>query len=186
MPAMLSLQAINREPITVYINSAGGDVFVAESIIRLLRASNQDSAPPCRIITVAAERASSAAADMLSAGDYAIAFPATTIFYHGVRQSLADPITVEFGASLTERLKISNDRSAMKLAKDTEWRFMFRFVMMRGRFGPYRDKVHKPSMTDLDCFIGLISEHLSEYAGELVSRARERHGRYSSLLEAFH
>lgn len=186
MPAILSLQATNRDPITVYINSGGGDVFMAESIIRLLRVSNQDSDPSCRVITVAIDRASSAAADMLSGGDYAIAFPDAMIFYHGVRHSLADPVTVEFGASLTERLKISNDRSAMKLAKDTEWRFMFRFVMMRGQFGAYREKVHKLSMTDLDCFIGLISEHLSEYAGELVSRARERHGRYSSLLEAFH
>lgn len=38
-------------------------------------------------------------------------------------------------------------------------------------------------MSDLDCFVALISEKLSEQARELVSRARQRHGRYKSLLD---
>ena len=182
-PRIIQLQANSRDPITVYIDSRGGNVASAESIIRLLASSNQNSDPPCRIITVVTGRAASAAADLLSSGNYAIAYPEATIFYHGVRQSLPDPVTVEFGSALTESLKISNDRSAMALARRTEWRFMFRFVMMKHQFGDFRARISDPAKSDLDCFVGLVCEHLSSQAMKLVSRARERHGRYSSLLD---
>jgi ATP-dependent protease ClpP protease subunit len=133
-PSIISFQAISRAPITICINSPGGDVNAADAIMRLIRASNQDTVPGCRVITVAIDRASSAAADMLSAGDYVLASPESVIFYHGVRTFPADPVTEEFGASLTERLKISNDRSAVKLTRNTESRFMFRFVMLKPDF----------------------------------------------------
>jgi len=112
-----------------------------------------------------------------------VAYPESTIFYHGVRQTLATPVTVEFGSALTERLKISNDQSAMALARKTEWRFMFRFVMMTPEFTTLRQTTNRPSLTPLDSFIELISQNLSWYANELVKRARERHGRYHKLLD---
>jgi ATP-dependent protease ClpP protease subunit len=133
-PQIIKLQAASRNPITVFIDSRGGDVAIGELILKLLNASNQDSAPPCQIITVVTHRASSAAADLLSAGDYAIAYPESVIFYHGVRQSLVDPVTVEYGSALTDSLRISNDQSAMVLARKTEWRFMFRFVTLQAQF----------------------------------------------------
>jgi ATP-dependent protease ClpP protease subunit len=182
-PKILALQAASRNPLTVYIDSRGGNVSSAELILRLLQASDQNSSAPCRIITVVTNRASSAAADLLSSGDYAIAFSESTVFYHGVRQSLVDPLTVEFGSALTERLKISNDQSAMALARKSEGRFMFRFVMMKHKFDEVRQKLGKPALTDLDCFISLISDNLTERAAEVVTRAKDRHGRYSSLLD---
>jgi ATP-dependent protease ClpP protease subunit len=181
-PKIIALQAANRNPITLYIDSRGGNVSSTELILRLLTASDQNAAAPCRIITVVTNRASSAAADLLSSGDYAIAFSESTVFYHGVRQSLVDPLTVEFGSALTESLKISNDQSAMALARKSEGRFMFRFVMMKHRFEEVRQKLPPTSRSDLDCFIALISEKLSARALNVVTRAQERHGRYSSLL----
>lgn len=182
-PKIIALQAANRNPITVYIDSRGGNVSSAELILRLLQASDQNSAAPCRIITVVTNRASSAAADLLSSGDYAIAFSESAVFYHGVRQSLADPLTVEFGSALTESLKISNDQSAMALARKSEARFMFRFVMMKHEFDGARQKLSRPALSDLDCFIALISEKLTSRALKLITRAQERHSRYSSLLD---
>jgi hypothetical protein len=151
------LQAKNRAPITVYIDSRGGNVVSSEFLLQLLNATNQDRDSPCRVITVCTNRASSAAADLLSAGDYAIAYPESTIFYHGVRQAVPDPVTAEFGSVLVESLKISNDQSAMALVRKTEWRFMFRFVMTKSQFPNIRTDLAKPTMTDLDCFLHVIS-----------------------------
>jgi ATP-dependent protease ClpP protease subunit len=182
-PSIIKLQNANRGPITVYIDSRGGSVFSAELILRLLSASNQNGDPPCRIITVVTNRAASAAADLLSSGDYAIALPESTILYHGVRTSLIDPLTVELGSAVTESLKISNDRYAMALARRAEGRFMFRFVMTKHAFSNFRQKAGKPNLSDLDCFLGIISQALTHPAQKILERARERHIRYSSLLD---
>jgi hypothetical protein len=151
-PSIVRLQNANRDPITVYIDSRGGSVLSAELVLRLLTASNQNGDPPCRIITVVTNRAASAAADLLSSGDYAIALPESTILYHGVRTSLIDPLTVELGSAVTESLKISNDRYAMALARKAEGRFMFRFVMMKHAFSNFREKTVKPQPERLRLF----------------------------------
>src|SRR3989442_15484916 len=85
-PQILKLQSLNRQPITVYIDSPGGAVISMEHILRLLKLSNQDAESPCHIITAVTMRAASAAADLLSSGDYAIAYPTSTVLYHGLRR----------------------------------------------------------------------------------------------------
>jgi ATP-dependent protease ClpP protease subunit len=182
LPTILKLQTV-REPITVYIDSRGGNLESAELLLRLLTASNQDGAPPCRIITVVTNQASSAAADFLSSGDYAIALPGTSIFYHGVRQSSAEPVTVEAGSALTERLKISNSQSAMALARKTEQRFMYLFVVTRTGFQAHRESVNNSTKTDLACFVSIIMQKLTPYAQRLVERALVRQTRYDALLD---
>ncbi len=74
-PGILELTAQNRDPITVFINSSGGSLEVSEGILSLLRRTTQDDSRASRIITVAAPKAKSAAANLLSAGDFAIAYP---------------------------------------------------------------------------------------------------------------
>ena len=119
-PQIITLCRQDREPITAYIDSRGGSVASAESILRLLQSTDQDGASACRLITVVTGHAASAAADLLSSGDYAIAHPESTILYHGVRTSLNDPLTMEIASVITESLKISNDRYAMTLARKSE------------------------------------------------------------------
>jgi ATP-dependent protease ClpP protease subunit len=182
-PRIVALQAESRDPITVYIDSNGGDVAAAEQILRLLTSSNQDADRACRIVTVVTNLAASAGADLLSSGDYAMALPYATIFYHGVRSPLPYPITVEFGSELTERLKIANSQSAMLLARKTEARFMFRFVTLKNKFGSVRAELSQPTLTDLECFLRLISDQLTKQAQDLLNRARKRYTRYSDLLE---
>jgi hypothetical protein len=71
-PQVLDLTSRSRAPITVFIGSPGGNAAVGERIMSLLRSADQDGEPACRIIAVALSKAQSAAADLLSAGDFAI------------------------------------------------------------------------------------------------------------------
>ncbi|WP_348260154.1 hypothetical protein, partial [Salmonella enterica] len=82
------------------------------------------------ILTAVTTRASSAAADLLSSGDYAIAFPDTTVLFHGVRTFEQSPLTVETTSLLANFLRINNSVYAMSLARKTEDRFAFRYVIL--------------------------------------------------------
>lgn len=137
-PEIISLHSQTREPITVFIDSPGGRVDLKETLLQLLKASNQDFADPCHLITVVTSRAASAAADLLSSGDYAIAYPESTVLYHGVRMPGERALTAEITSFLAEMLRLRNDRYAMDLARTIEFRFMYRFVTSRGQFQAIR------------------------------------------------
>lgn len=181
-PQIVALSAVSREPITVFIDSQGGSVASAEAILRMLQATDQDSSPVCHLITVVTGEASSAAADLLSSGDYAIAYPESSILFHGVRRSLSNPVTVEVASFLSESLKLSNDRYAMTLAKKSETRFMFRYFLLRSEFAAYRTKINKPHFTDLECFLDLVKEKTSYRAAKIIDLAWKRYVRYNALL----
>lgn len=182
-PQIVTLQSENRSPITIYIDSPGGFTTNAESLWRLLNASNQDLAPPCRIITVVTSRAASAAADLLSSGDYAIAFPQSTILYHGVRTFRDIPLTVETTSLIASLLRTTNETYAMELMRKIEFRFMFRFLISKNQFDRIRQKNPTKQMTDTECFQSIISDSLSERAKKLFETARARQGRYDALLD---
>jgi ATP-dependent protease ClpP protease subunit len=183
-PEIVNLTSRSRSPITVYIDSRGGSVASAELILKLLQVTDQDGAAPCWLITVVTSRAASAAADLLTSGNYAIAYPDSSILYHGVRTSLNE-VTVETASLMAESLKISNDRYAMALARKSEWRFMFRFMGLRSKFPEHRTKVNKPKHSELDCFIDLVSDNLSEKAIKILKQAHGRYQRYNSLISHF-
>jgi ATP-dependent protease ClpP protease subunit len=182
-PAIMQLCANNREPISVYIDSRGGSPQSAETILRLLKATNQDNEQGCHVITVVTTRAASAAADLLSAGDYAIALPDTSILFHGVRTpTWSDLVTMEQASSIADFLKLSNDRYAMTLAKKSERRFMYLFFALQNQFPTYRTRTNKADLPPLECFIGLVREKLSQLANKILDRAWERYERYNALL----
>ena len=89
-PRILELTAQNREPIAVFINSGGGSAEVCVEILRLLTRTTQEDPRVSRIITVAAPDVGSAAANLLSAGDFAVASPESELLYHGGRWPLSD------------------------------------------------------------------------------------------------
>ncbi|NOT26038.1 MAG: hypothetical protein HOP16_08035 [Acidobacteria bacterium] len=182
-PELLTLQSASREPITVYIDSPGGNVASMEAILRLLRLSDQDASGPCRIITAVTTRAASAAADLLSSGDYALAYPTSAILYHGVRRQADAPLTAELTSLIGRVLRLSNDRYAMELAHKIEDRFSFRFMISRGEFDRIRTEAAKPQMSDLECFLEFIARRLSPDAAKVWERARHRHARYKSLFD---
>jgi ATP-dependent protease ClpP protease subunit len=180
-PDVIRLQNESRDPITAYIDSEGGKVFYAESLLHLLEASDQDGAAACRIITVATGLAASAAADLLCSGGYAIAHARCTIFFHGVRRS-GEEITVAVASNIAESLRRTNERYAIALADKSVRRLGFRYAWMRGQFDAYRTRVSKQH-SDLECFIGLLLERLSTGGVEVVEQARERNERYESLVD---
>jgi len=116
-PKILSLQHESRDPISVYIDSPGGSPASMESILRLLHVTDQDRSDSCDIVTAVTGRADSAAADLLSSGDYAIAFPSTKILHHGVRRVERNPLTFESTSQLSELMRFYKVVYAMQLAQ---------------------------------------------------------------------
>jgi ATP-dependent protease ClpP protease subunit len=180
-PDIIRLQNESRDPITVYIDSEGGKVFYAESLLNLLEASDQDGAGACRIITIVTGLAASAAADLLCSGGYAIAHARCTIFFHGVRRS-GEEITVAVASNIADSLRRTNERYAIALADKSVRRLGFRYAWMRSQFDAYRERISKQH-SDLECFVGLLLERLSSGGVEVVKRARERNERYESLVD---
>jgi ATP-dependent protease ClpP protease subunit len=181
-PTILKLQK-TRGPITVYIlNSPGGGIRIMESLLRLLRAPDQDFFSSRRIITVATKRAASAAADLLCSGDYAIAYPDSTIHYHGGRVYEESALTKERTNLLAEWLRWTTDYYAWDLARKIENRFRLRFLLARDQFADIRTKHHPQRMSDFDCFLEIIMEKLSDKGKEVCKTARDRYKRYEALL----
>ena len=186
-PQILRLQALSRRPISVYIlDSPGGSTTIMQGILRLLRLSDQNSSAACHIITVATTRAASASADLLSSGDYAVAIPGCQLLYHGVRMPglmpALQPLTAERASIFAHILRLTNDAFAMELVRKTERRFFFRFTFSRPEFNAVRAKNQNKQLSDLDCFIEVVSAKLSPKAKEIFKRAQERYARYEPLF----
>ncbi len=186
-PQILKLQSQSRAPITVYVlNSPGGQTAIMQGIVRLLKLADQDGASPCHIITVVTNKAQSAAADLISAGDYSIAFPNSTLLYHGVRTPMLiptlQPFTAERTSLLAHILRLTNDAYAMDLARKAEKRFLLRFILLYPDFQKLRDAKAPKTVSDLDCFATLLSERLSANAKKVLQRAQERYRRYEPLM----
>lgn len=93
-----------------------------------------------------------------------------------------DPLTMEIASIITETLKLSNDRYAMTLARKSEIRFMFRFFALRPKFAEYRTKVGNANLTDIECFLGMVTEKISHKATQIVKQSWQRYERYNALL----
>lgn len=128
LPEIVRLQSTSRDPITVYIDSPGGDTVYARLLLDALRASDQDRSDPCRLITVALGEASSAASDILMAGDYALAYPYSEILCHGTRHIISRPtaFTKDVAASFAKDMAGLDEEFAITLARNCINRFMFR------------------------------------------------------------
>ena len=181
-PQIIRLTHQSREPITVYIDSNGGDPDHMVKLIRILKAPNQDYDQACRIITVVVTRAYSAAADLLAFGDYALANPNSRILFHGTRTNVSG-LTAERSSFFADYLRLTKESAAMDLAREVEFRFMFRFIMLQGEFDSIRAQAGAPEMSDLDCFLNLVSRNLSRPAKRILTKAKARYSRYDELVK---
>lgn len=185
-PQILELTAQNREPITVFINSRGGSTKVGEGILSLLKRTTQDNARASRIITVAAPKAQSAAADLLSAGDFAIASPESALLYHGRRWPLSDLVDAgEIGLLYARTLPTFHEIAAAKLAATSVRRFLFVASAHRSRFAQHREDTRAPTLTDLECFQAILHEKLSPAAQRVVKLAIPVWESHNGLLRGF-
>ena len=180
-PEILKLQYASREPITVYIDSPGGSTQVADDLLRLLLSSDQDLAAPCRLITVVTGLAASAAADLLSAGDYSIALPRASILFHGVRYLEAE-LTHEKASLLANSLKQSNDSYAVSLSQRCIERHLFQYLIAKSdNFEQIREQANIQEGNDFICFITYLSQRLSSASLPIFNEAVERYLRYQKL-----
>lgn len=183
VPQIISLQYKNRNPITVYIDSHGGVVDQMTTLVEFLKAKSQDGARSCNIVTVVTREAFSAAALLLSTGEYALAYPNSSILYHGGRFMLADyPLTAERSTSFAQVLRRLNERTAIRLSQEIELRFMLRFLVMRGGFEAVRTETHNAHLSDLQCFFVLLERNLSVGAKKILKAAQVRDERYRTLF----
>lgn len=182
-PKIVTLQNESREPITAYIDSRGGAVHFKNALLRLLTANNQNFEGPCPLITVAMSVAASAAADLLSAGYYSLAYPDSLIMYHGVRRSTDEVLTEEQTYELAKNLREGNKGFAIQLARDTEERFFFRFMSLYELLPAVKARgTITGGNTDLEAFLTLLAEKTSPSANDVLQKAYERYGRYAALI----
>src|SRR5438874_1561900 len=83
-PQIIALRQASTDPITVLIDSDGGNTWAAEVICGLLKSPDHAGAR-CQIDTVVTGRARSAAAEVLAQGDFIAAYPHAHILFHGTR-----------------------------------------------------------------------------------------------------
>lgn len=180
-PRILELQNQSSDPLTVYVDSPGGVTTHMDSLVQLLR-HQQLTDEPRWFITVVTSQAASAAADLLATGNYSWAYRNSAILYHGVRVPGERILTVEETLQLAQRLKAGNESYATSLAREAEFRALFRFIMVRDQFEDVRKEHGNAAMSDLECLTAVIGEKLSSSATDVLQKARERHGRYNNLL----
>lgn len=182
VPEILALKAANSEPITLYIDSFGGNTFYARSLRELLRSPDQDgSVRP--LITVVTGFAASSAADLLAAGNYSLAYQHARIICHGNRQEDRE-ITQERAWSLAKSLATSNEEFALQYANDCIGRFIFRYCNQKSSFGDNRKVEGREGAADIDCFVEVLKNKVAPHLGRLLDRAYNQ-SRASESLDAF-
>ena len=105
------LKAESPEPITFYIQSPGGTLDATEQLMALMRSGEN----PCEVVCVGTTQVASAAALILSLGDYAWAYPNCSLLYHGPRQNSRE-VTREAAAFMGKNLGSVAHQMARTLA----------------------------------------------------------------------
>jgi len=181
-PQIVQLQHASRDPISIFIHSPGGNIANATEILALLRCVDQDGRAPCKTITVVTTYAASAAANLLTAGEYAIAYPNAYLHFHGVRMYRDDAITVEKAADAARDLKANNHQAALSLARNCRSKFFFRYVSVRSELDRFR--VAGSSTSEKDAFVALLRDRLSPLGRQVLDKAEQRNEKYEKLSAA--
>jgi ATP-dependent protease ClpP protease subunit len=177
LPSINSMRVQSNDPITVYIDSNGGDIFAAD-VLRSLATAPDPNGNTRELVTVSIGTAASAAADLLAHGDHAIAYEHTLIVYHGTRQNPRSPLTSEDAISLASRLRQTNENFAMRLARRSFRRLLYTLSTL-DRFADFKDG----SGENLPKLIDDLSTKLSPSIRMLVTQARAKCEAINHLTE---
>jgi ATP-dependent protease ClpP protease subunit len=184
-PKILELTAGNRAPITVFIDSMGGNAAAGERILGLLRSTSQDGGTPSRIITVAGSKAQSMAADILSAGDLAFADPGCRLLYHETKISLEEALTADYASAIAELLNNANRAAAASFLDKSADRLLFIISAFRPEFAAVRANANDRTLTDLDCFHKIVFPRVSPAAQGVLLRTAFYWNRRCGLIAQF-
>ncbi|MCX6027676.1 MAG: ATP-dependent Clp protease proteolytic subunit, partial [Chloroflexi bacterium] len=128
-PEILKLKQASAAPITVAIDSEGGYLSSLDSLHGLLTSPGQRG-ERWHILTVAMNRAQSAAATLLALGDYSFAYDHSRILFHPVRLD-ADELTAERAIYTASSLQRDDDRYAALLAEHNLIKIIWSFDELR-------------------------------------------------------
>lgn len=132
-PQILRLKQKNPATITVGIDSEGGSISAASQLLAVLDSPDLNGRRP-KIVTVAVNRAYSAAATLLALGDYAVALPSARIHYHDLRYGTYHDLTSAKATRAARLLQRENDRLALRLAHAVVERLTWIFIDLSKKF----------------------------------------------------
>jgi ATP-dependent protease ClpP protease subunit len=167
-PQINLLRASSRDAITAYIDSAGGYSVAAEAIRCLITSPSQDGAK-CRLIAVVTGTAASAAADLVALADYSIAYPHAEIICHGSKHLWDEELTYEYASLLAADLHDTNERIALRLARHSFPRIIWRLTQLGDPFNHFREET-----TELGHLIGTLAEKFKAENKGLLKEALEK------------
>jgi hypothetical protein len=197
-PKILELRSSADSPITIGINSPGGSLASLDVILGLLTGPDQNGKAG-EIITVATNRAYSAAANLLAFGNYAIALRHSSILYHDVRYGRIEDVTPEKARGTAKSLQAANDRFSLRLAHILIKKLIWIYIDLRKNFDETKDKfpkTHKkyaelveafaPAVNayesvDLACFATALWAGLSAQNEDLISNVMDKLARWVHL-----
>lgn len=138
-PLILKLRQESSDPITVAIDSPGGSLATLDSLLGLLTGPSQDGKNGS-VVTVVTNRAYSAAANLLSLGDYSVALTHSEILFHDVRYSGIQDVTPSKARAVASSLQVTNDEFALKLANRLINRLIWVFIDQKSNFESFGKK----------------------------------------------
>jgi len=138
-PVILQMKQESSEPITLGIDSLGGNVSAGEALLGLLSAPDQDGRR-VSVYTVCTNRAYSAAATLLAFGDYSVAFPHSHILYHDLRYAGMDDITPAKALQTARDLERGNAALSLQLANKIRGRIIWVYISLTSSFASVRKR----------------------------------------------
>jgi ATP-dependent protease ClpP protease subunit len=161
------------EPITIFIDSDGGSVGAAQVLRGLLRTPSP-SGDIARLTTVVTGRAHSAAADLLSSGDYVAAYSHASIHFHGERV-VQRSVTAEEARYLQQDLLHDNKVASVTLARSMFPRMMWTYAALRDEVCSVRER-RGDALRGFDPLIVADFVDLPAFAYALAGRVQDRYG----------
>jgi ATP-dependent protease ClpP protease subunit len=138
-PIVLKMKQESSEPITVGIDSPGGNLSAVDSLLGLLKSPDQDGRCT-QIYTASTNRAYSAAASLLAFGDYSVAFPHSRILYHDVRYSGIEDVTPSKALETARELERGNIAFSLRLSHHIRSRLIWVYLDLMPLFKEVRNR----------------------------------------------
>jgi|LQYC01.1.fsa_nt_gi hypothetical protein len=188
-PEILALRQESNEPITVFIDSSGGSIRAFKTLIGLLTHPDQQGQRPW-INTFVLGEASSAAAELLSLGDHAIAYPHVEINFHGARIS-SHEVTAEYAKFLQYGLHHENWISSSVLADVMFDRLLEIYSQEKDAITQIRqetseelkkfDNLYSEGSLDVPAFARFLSNEVNDPQAEMIKECLVRMAEYEEI-----
>jgi ATP-dependent protease ClpP protease subunit len=172
IPRIAELRFENKDPISVVINSQGGDAICLEALIAALSVTDPDG-NESRVITSVAGNAASAGAILLTSADYAIATVSSVIHFHGIRLSEYE-ITTESAAQIANNLSRKNTSIADEMARAMMPRIVHRFLRLKSEIDAFKKRRRSPRLAPVLAFAELAKERTSGTAEKIFVKTVNR------------